>query len=156
MTELPWEWKDRIDKSLIGKINEKIYGLPRFVVKINEIKKMGTAGKLYGQAWTQYNNLNHKFTTKMNSFFSVDDPEDIQKAVNMVANYKQFLESPLIGGSWNIDVEFDETKDWFSSKKYRVFPVKKPDYGADLFGLYYANPWGRILLDENGKVKRKP
>ena len=57
----------------------------------------------------------------------------------MLANYKQFLESGLVGGKWDIDIEFDETKNWFVPGKYRIFDSNK----LDLFGLYYTHPWGR-------------
>lgn len=85
----------------------------------------------------------------MSSFFSPQDPEDIQKAVNMVANYKQFLESGSIGGKWDIDIEFDETKNWFGSEKYRTYNANE----SEMFELYYSNPWGRVLLDKNKKKK---
>lgn len=52
LSELPWEWKDRIERSLLKKINPNIYGLPRVVLKVNEIKKIGTSKPFIAQAWT--------------------------------------------------------------------------------------------------------
>ena len=86
----------------------------------------------------------------MSSVFSPTDPDDVQKAINMVANYKKFLESGLIGGKWSIDVEFDETRNWFNSGHYRTFDMT----GDDLFGVYYANPWGRVLLKNNEEQRK--
>lgn len=143
LSELPWEWKDRLERSLHD--NTNIYGLPRVVLKVNEINKIGTSEKVIAQAWTQFVDKDYKITSMMNSFFSPNDPEDIQKAVNMIGNYKQFLESGLIGGKWDIDIEFDEGKNWFGSGKYRLYDVNE----IELFSFYYPNPWGRLLLNKN-------
>lgn len=143
LSELPWEWKDRIEQSLYKKINPNIYGLPRVVLKVSEIKKIATSEKVIAEAWTQFVSADYKFTAMMNSLFTPKDPEDIQKAVNMIGNYKQFLESGLIGGKWDIDIEFDETKNWFSSGKYRKYNASD----IELFSAYYYNPSGRLLLN---------
>lgn len=147
LTELPWEWKDRIERSLHDKIDQNIYGLPRVVLKVNEINKIGTSEKVIAQAWTQFISRDYKFTSMMNSFFAPNDPDDIQKAVNMIANYKQFLESELIGGMWDIDIEFDEIQNWFSSEKYRMYDANE----IELFLFYYSNPWGRLRLKKDNR-----
>jgi hypothetical protein len=155
LSELPGEWKDRIEQSTLKNIDTSIYGLPRLVIKVDEIKKVGTASPVVAKAWTQFLNTNSSLTAMISSLFLLQDSEDIQKAVNMVANYNQFLESPLIGGKWTVDVEFDEVINWFGSKRFRKYESKgyiphgpngnkrTPAMGADFFALYYSNPLGR-------------
>jgi len=147
ISELPGNWKDRIIKKNLELSN--IYGLPRIVLKVNTIKKVGTPANSIAEAWTQFVDVKYRHTSMMSSIFSPTDPDDIQKAVNMIANYKKFLESGLIGGEWDIDIEFDETRNWFKSGHYRTYDIN----GVDLFGLYYPNPWGRSLLDPKQKMR---
>ena len=75
----------------------------------------------------------------INSFFNPTLLEDIEVSVAMLANYKQFLEGDLVGGKWDIDIEFDEMRNWFVPGKYQIFDSNM----IDLFGLYYTHPWGR-------------
>lgn len=148
LSELPGDWKDRIEK--MSSDSSNIYGLPRIVLKANAIKEIGTPANSIAEAWTQFIDVKYGHTSMMSSIFSPGDPDDMQKAVNMIANYKKFLESGLIGGEWDIDIEFDETRNWFKSGNYRTFDTTSDD----LFGVYYTNPWGRVLVDP--KRKKSP
>ncbi len=151
LVDLPWEWKERIDRNLSKNMKMKgVYGLPRLVLNVSEVRNVGTAENIAAFAWSQFT-TNLKYCALISSIFKPKDTGDIQKAVNMIANYKQFLESPLFGGKWNIDVEFDETKNWFIPGKYRKFK----DDATGLFSLYYSCPYGRpVLKPKYKKVTR--
>ena len=146
LSELPWEWKERMEGDSFNKNSQSIYGLPRVVLKVDSIKKIGTAEEVIAQAWTQFVDREYKHTALMNSVFTPKEPEDIQKAVNVIANYKQFLESGLIGGKWEIDTEFDEVRNWFGAGKYRMHEAQM----IELFFSYYnSNPLGKRVKSSN-------
>jgi len=46
--------------------------------------------------------------------------------------HEQFLEGNLIGGDWDLDIEFDETRNWFVPGNYEIFDLDS----IDIFGLY--------------------
>ena len=141
LSELPGEWKTRVDKNILNKIDASVYGLPRIVLKVEDIRDVGTPPKdVHATAWTQFVRGMGTYGSLMRSLFLLTKPDDLQKAVDMVANYKQFLDSGLIGGNWTPNIEFDETKDWFSGKRYTTFAGN----GVDFFRLYYMSPFGRF------------
>jgi hypothetical protein len=142
LVELPGEWKDRLDKNLINKLDNNIYGLPRLALKVDQIKQAGTSGLVFADAWTQFINLEYGYSSMINSLFNPTLSKDIENSIDMLANYRQFLESDLIGGKWNLDIEFDETRNWFVQGNYKIFDHNR----LDLFGLYYMNPRGRMRI----------
>ena len=141
LVELSGEWKDRLDINLIDKINKNIYGLPRLALMVDRINQAGTSSLVFADAWTQFISSEYSYSSMMNSLFRPTLLDDIQNSIDMLANYKQFLESSLIGGNWDIDIEFDETRNWFVPGNYRIFDLSE----IDIFGLYYMNPWGRTI-----------
>ena len=146
LVELPGEWKDRLDRHSIYKLDKDIYGLPRLALMVDQIRHAGTPSLVFADAWTQFINSEYGYSSMMNSLFKPTLLGDLENSIDMIANYEQFLESNLIGGDWDLDIEFDETRNWFVPGNYELFDLNK----IDLFGLYYVNPWGR------GKISRNP
>jgi hypothetical protein len=144
LVELSGEWKDRLDNST-NKLNKNIYGLPRLALMVDQIKDIGTPSQVFANAWTQFINSEYGYSSMVNSLFKPTLLDDIENSISMLANYEQFLEGNLIGGDWDIDIEFDETRNWFVPGNYEIFDLDS----IDIFGLYYMNPWGR------GRISRK-
>ena len=70
LVELPGEWKDRVDKNILGKIDNSIYGLPRLAIKAEEIREIGTPSSVIADAWTQFICVDYNYSSMMNSFFN--------------------------------------------------------------------------------------
>lgn len=125
LSELPGEWKTRIEQNTSSKLLRKIYGLPHLVLRVKEIKNVGTGGDIFGAAWTQYTDTKYFFLKSKH--FQVNKEESLEKAIESLISYNQFLESPLIGGKWSPIINFDETKNWFANAKYTVSSKKCTD-----------------------------
>mgnify|MGYP001765884540 CR=1 FL=1 len=143
LVELSGEWKDRIDRNSINRFNHNIYGLPRLALRVEQIKHAGTPSLIFANAWTQFIDLRLGYSSMINSIFKPTCPEDIENSIDMLANYEKFLESTLIGGQWDLDIEFDETINWFIPGNYKIFELND----IDIFGLYYMNPSGRRRIN---------
>ncbi len=142
LVELPGEWKDRLDRNSTNKLDKNIYGLPRLSLIVNQISQLGTPSLVFADAWTQFINSDLGYSSMINSLFKPTLLDDIDNSINMLVNYEKFLESSLIGGDWDIDVEFDETRNWFAPGNYKIFNLSE----VDLFRIYYMNPWGRMRI----------
>lgn len=143
LVELNGEWKDRLDKNFPSNLGNNIYGIPRLAVMVDQIKEVSTSNVVFADAWTQFINLKYGYSSMVNSYFNPTLYDDIENSINMLMNYQQFLESDLIGGHWGLDIEFDETRNWFVPGKFKTFNLNK----IDIFGLYYLNPSGRISVN---------
>jgi hypothetical protein len=140
LVELPGEWKDRLDKTSINKLDKNIYGLPRLSLIVDQIRQLGTPSLVFADAWTQFINSDRGYSSMINSIFKPTLLDDIDNSINMLANYERFLESSLIGGNWDIDIEFDETRNWFAPGNYKIFDLGE----IDIFRIYYEHPRGRM------------
>jgi len=141
LTDLPSDLQNRMDRMSLKRLGSIKSGTPRIVLKVDEIKKIGQGGETAVHAWTQFIEKKHKFSALMSSIFYANQLDDIQKAVNMVANYKQFLEGELIGGDWEFGIEFDEKRNWFNEQYTRYENIDP----TQLFLMYYTSPFGRPM-----------
>jgi hypothetical protein len=134
LVEMSGEWKDRLHNQT-NHIDRNIYGLPRLALIVDQIKQIGTSSQVYASAWTQFINTEQGYSSMIKSFFDPTSLKDIKKSIRILANYKQFLEGDLIGGDWDLDIEFDETRNWFVPGNYEIFDLNN----IELFALYYSH-----------------
>ncbi|MFB3764767.1 MAG: hypothetical protein ACE14P_05900 [Methanotrichaceae archaeon] len=86
LVELSGEWKDRLDRTLIDKIDKNIYGLPRLALMVDQIKQAGTPSLVFADAWTQFINSEYGYSSMMNSLFKPTLVGDIENSIDMLAN----------------------------------------------------------------------
>ena len=140
VAELPGGWNDRIEAKYP---KEAIFGLPRYVLRLEKLEDVGSPSNMVAFAWTQYGTVNQKYSARLMSMFKPCVEGDIDDAIQMLVNYKLFLESPLIGGDWQNMIEFDEQQMRLASAERRS-PYSELDH-IQLFALYYTSPWGRYV-----------